>query len=101
MNKFFVAGIAATLFFASCEQSGSSTIGTYENDETSPTAEKKEGASGEHSSDSETSNAEISADTAKSITGVRKDSVSSTNKNETETAADKKKVKAEKTKHVD
>lgn len=63
MKKFSIAFFAAVLFFASCENSGSSTIGTYDKEETHSTESKEEGGSG-----SESNEKGISADTAR--TGV-------------------------------
>lgn len=79
MKKIYVAGVVAAIFFVSCENNGSSTVGSYENEETSSTTDKKEDiTSKERSSDNKTENAtSVSIDTAKSISGAGKDSLSS------------------------
>ena len=45
MKKFVVAGFIGVIAFASCENTGSSTVGTYEREETH-SSEKKESGTG-------------------------------------------------------
>ncbi|MCW3114172.1 MAG: hypothetical protein JWR18_2568 [Segetibacter sp.] len=45
MKKFFIASLAGIFFLAACENTGSSTVGTYEKEETSQSSEKSEGES--------------------------------------------------------
>ena len=107
MKIFDIACLACMLFFASCENNNSSTVGTYENEETSTAADQKEGASNHMNSGNNTETGrDVSVDTSKkNITGISKDSVASkatsANKKDTNFAAEKKKVKVQKTKNVD
>ncbi|MEJ7684955.1 MAG: hypothetical protein WKG06_45340 [Segetibacter sp.] len=102
MKKTSIVCLAGMLFFAACENNNSSTVGTYENDETSSSADKKEGTSKEENLNSYTENVrDVNIDTGKNITGVSKDSVTSKNKKDTSTKADQKNVKVQKTKKVD
>ena len=43
MKKIFVVSLSGLLLLAACENTGSSTVGTYEKEETSQSSEKSEG----------------------------------------------------------
>ncbi len=102
MKKISIVCLAGLLFLAACENNNSSTVGTYENDETSSSADKKESMSNDENLNSNTGNVrDVTIDTGKNITGVSKDSVASKNKKDTSTKADQKNVKVQKTKKVD
>lgn len=102
MKKLSVICLAGILFFAACENNNSSTVGTYENDEASRVSDKKEDSSKEQTSSNQTENTTAaSIDTAKNISGVSKDSISSKNKKDTNFASEKKNVKVQKTKKID
>jgi hypothetical protein len=47
MKKISIVCLSGLLFLAACENTGSSTVGTYEKEETSQSSEKSEGHSGE------------------------------------------------------
>jgi len=40
MKKYFLASIVAIMFFAACENTSSSTVGSYKDEETSPSIDK-------------------------------------------------------------
>jgi len=67
MKKIYVAGVAALLFFTACENSGSSTVGSYKDEETSPAINKNNVI-------------EKGPDSTKNSAGEIKDSLSSHNK---------------------
>ncbi len=102
MKKISIVCLAGLLFLAACENNNSSTVGTYENDETSSSADKKESTSNDENLNSNTENVrDVTIDTGKNITGISEDSVTSKNKKDTSTKADQKNVKVQKTKKVD
>lgn len=47
MKRIFIVGLAGIMFLAACENTGSSTVGTYEKDETTQSSEKTEGEAAE------------------------------------------------------
>lgn len=44
MKKISIACLAGLLFFVSCENENSSTVGTYDSEDTSPSLQDNEGA---------------------------------------------------------
>ncbi len=89
------------ILFAACTNNNSSNFGTYENDETSPSVNKEGDTSKEGNLNSNIKNAgEASINTAKNITGVNRDSVTSKSKKDISFAAEKINVKRQKTKKV-
>ncbi len=101
MKKVYIAGLAIILFFAACENSGSSTVGSYDNEDSSSSS-GNENISKEQSANNETDNTKmVSPDTAKNITGISKDSVSSKNRKDSGTVLDKQNVKVQKTKKIE
>lgn len=102
MKKVSVIYLVCILFFAACTNNNSPNVGTYENDETSPSSNEKENTSKEGNLNSNPESAkDVSIDTAKNITGVSRDSVTSKNKKDTGFASRKKIVKMQKTKKVE
>lgn len=85
MTKVSLACLAGMLFFASCENNNSSTVGTYEQDE-SPVTSEKEHSSKEGESIKHENVRDISMDTAKS-------SDSSLHKKDTGILINKKSIK--------
>ncbi len=78
MKRIYVAAIATILFFAACENGSSSTVGTYENEEISSSANEKEDTIKEQHLSNETGNVrDLSIDSAKNIPGTSKDSAAS------------------------
>ena len=98
MKRIFIAGLTSILFFTACHNNGSSTVGTYDDDATSSSADKKEDAM-KAQADS-TQNKEVTEDTGKNTVGVVKDSTSSSHK-DTSFASEKKNVKVQKTKKIE
>lgn len=45
MKRIFIAGLAGLFFFAACENTGSSTVGKYEQEEQSQSSEQRESES--------------------------------------------------------
>jgi hypothetical protein len=69
MKKIFVVGLSGVLFFTACENTNSSTVGTYEKEETSQSSEKSEGESHsaevkEHTQNTTTDTVKASGDTS-------------------------------------
>lgn len=101
MKKISIICLAGISFFAACENNNSSTVGTYENEETSPSVDKKEDTSKGHLNNKSQNAQDLSLDTAKNITTVSKDSADSHNKKDTSPATNQKRVKLQKTKKVE
>lgn len=102
MKKVRIIYFAGIILFAACTNNNSSNVGTYENDETSSSVNKEADTSKEANLNSNTKNAgEASINTAKNITGVSRDSVTSKSKKDTSFAAEKINVKRQKSKKVD
>lgn len=75
MKKIKIICMSGLLFFAACENTGSSTVGTYEKDETSQTLQKSEGESHsaelkEHSSNSTADTIRASGDATNERSGT-------------------------------
>lgn len=67
MTKIYIACLAGILFFTACENESSSTVGTYDHEETSASSEKKEDATKEENSGNKNEDAmNATIDTSKS-----------------------------------
>jgi len=71
MKKTYLVALAGILFFTACDNSGSSTIGSYKDEETSPAIDKN-------------NEIEKGPDSLKNSKGEIADSTSSQNKKEQE-----------------
>jgi hypothetical protein len=101
MKKICLTSITVILFFAACENSGSSTVGSYDTEDSSESSVTNENISKGQSSNNETDNTKmVSVDTAKNTTGISKDSVSSKNRKDSGPLLDKQNVKVQKTKKI-
>lgn len=74
MKKISIVCLAGLLFFTACENTGSSTVGTYEKEETSQSSEKSEnkshGAQTKENTERATENTEkATTDTTLKISG--------------------------------
>lgn len=76
MKKTFVVGLFGLLFLTACQNTNSSTVGTYEKEESSQSSEKSEGEthSGEakeHTQNATTDTLKTSEDTSHQNTGEK------------------------------
>lgn len=71
MTKISSICLAAVLLFAACENKGSSTVGVYENEESSESSDKSEGPAKEENADNKNA-AHAYIDTSKTDAGFKK-----------------------------
>lgn len=74
MKKLFIVCLTGLLFLTACENSGSSSVGTYEKDETTQSTDKKES----ESTTDESKTKVTTTDTLKTTTNPGVDKMNST-----------------------
>lgn len=93
MTKISIVCLAGMLFFASCENSESSTVGTYEKDETPATSEKQEETTHEAGSNKDEDLKETSTDSSANSANIESKKADTASKKDTSVSLLKKSVK--------